>query len=322
MALGLNDRQVRAYDFARLTHFQMNGARFRVDANLSSSSPPVGAADKEQALRRWLRGVRTLVVAFSGGVDSSYLAFIAKQELGDRVLAVTGRSPSLSAAEVADVTQFVTRYGLRHTFLETHELDNPAYVANPPDRCYFCKQELFTQLQALAAREGFAVIGDGTNADDLHDVRPGRRAAAEQGVVSPLAACGLTKAEIRERSRYWGLPTADKPASPCLASRIPYGQPVTIGKLTVIERGEQALRALGFRDVRLRHHDRLARIEIAPAELPRALDPVMVTRLVAALKPLGFAFITLDLEGFRSGALNHVEADPPSVEEHPDHHLP
>lgn len=293
-----------------------------MDADLSSSPPlPTTAADKENALRAWLRETRALVVAFSGGVDSSYLAFIAKQELGDRALAVTGRSPSLSAAEQAAVTQFVTRYGLRHVFVETRELDSAAYAANPPDRCYFCKRELFTRLWPLAQQTGASIVCDGTNADDLRDIRPGRRAAAEYGVVSPLAQFGLTKADIRERSRRWGLPTADKPAAPCLASRIPYGQPVTIGKLAAIERGEQALRALGFREVRLRHHDRLARIEIAPDELPRALDPAMAARLVAALKPLGFAFITLDLEGFRSGSLNGAEAGRPGSEPHPDRHL-
>ncbi|MCS7080555.1 MAG: ATP-dependent sacrificial sulfur transferase LarE [Chloracidobacterium sp.] len=276
---------------------------------MSSLPLSTTAADKENALRAWLREARSVLIAFSGGVDSSYLAFVAGQELGERALTVTGRSPSLAATEQSAVTQFVTRYRLRHVFLDTHELDNPAYAANPPDRCYFCKQELFTRLCALATQYGATVICDGTNADDLKDVRPGRRAAAEAGVASPLARFGFTKADIRERSRYWGLPTADKPASPCLASRIPYGQPVTIGKLTTIERGEEALRALGFREVRLRHHDRLARIEIAPEELPRALDPAMAARLVAALKPLGFTFITLDLEGFRSGSLNGTEAE-------------
>lgn len=278
------------------------------------------ATEKEHALRAWLRETTSLVIALSGGVDSSYLAFIAHQELGHAALAVTGRSPSLAAVERADVTRFVTRYGLRHAFLETHELDNPAYAANPIDRCYFCKTELFRQLWSLAKQQGIPLVCDGTNADDLAEVRPGRRAAGEQAVASPLAQFGFTKADIRERTRHWELPTADKPASPCLASRIPHGQPVTIGKLTAIERGEAALRALGFREFRLRHHDRLARVEVARQELPRALDPAMAAQLVAALKPLGFAFVTLDLEGFRSGSLNDAAVHNANLEELSDRH--
>jgi len=275
-----------------------------VDAASSPSLPSHTAADKEQALRAWLRQAQRLIVALSGGVDSGYLAFVAHQELGTQALMVTGDSPSLARAEREAITQFVTRYGMRHVFVETRELDHPAYRANPVERCYFCKQELFGQLWSLARQEGMGVVCDGTNADDASDFRPGRRAAAEQSVSSPLAQFEFTKADIRERARHWALPMADKPASPCLASRIPHGQPVTIGKLTAVERGEQALRALGFREVRLRHHAEVARIEVAPAELPRALDPAMAARLVAALKPLGFRFITLDLEGFRSGSLN------------------
>jgi uncharacterized protein len=280
-----------------------------VDVASAPSLSICSAADKEQALRVWLRQAQRLMVALSGGVDSSYLAFIAHQELGSHVLLVTGQSPSLATAEREAITQFVTHYGMRHVFVETHELDRPEYRANPVERCYFCKQELYGQLWSLARQEGISVVCDGTNADDTSDFRPGRRAAAEQAISSPLAQFGFTKADIRERARYWALPMADKPASPCLASRIPHGQPVTIDKLTAIERGEQALRQLGFREVRLRHHADLARIEIAPDELPRALDPAMATRLVAALKPLGFRFITLDLEGFRSGSLTRAAVD-------------
>ncbi|MGQ9898499.1 MAG: ATP-dependent sacrificial sulfur transferase LarE [Acidobacteriota bacterium] len=281
--------------------------------SLPSSLPSCTAADKEQALRDWLRRAQRLIVALSGGVDSTYLAFVAHQELGGQALLATGDSPSLARLEQEHITQFVTHYGMRHIFVNTHELSHPAYQANSVERCYFCKQELFSQLWSLARQEGIRVVCDGTNADDEQDVRPGRRAAAEQSVASPLAELGFTKADIRERARHWGLPTADKPASPCLASRIPHGQPVTIGKLLAIERGEQALRELGFHEVRLRHHGDIVRVEVAPAELPQALNPDMAARLVAVLKPLGFHFITLDLEGFRSGSLSRVAVTDPQA---------
>lgn len=283
-----------------------------MDAASLPAPPPSPPADKEQALRLWLRHRQRLIVAFSGGVDSSYLAFVAHQELGAQVLLATGDSPSLAHVERDAITQFVTRYGLRHVFVPTQELAHPGYQANTIERCYFCKQELFGRLWALAQREGIRVICDGTNADDEQDIRPGRRAAAEQSIESPLAALGFTKADIRERARHWRLPVADKPASPCLASRIPHGQPVTIGKLTAVERGERALQRLGFREVRLRHHGDVARIEVAPSELSRALDPAMAACLVAALKPLGFRFITLDLEGFRSGSLSRAAIGSPN----------
>jgi pyridinium-3,5-biscarboxylic acid mononucleotide sulfurtransferase len=270
----------------------------------STSAAPT-AESKELALREWLRARGSALIAFSGGVDSAYLGFVANQELGERAVCVTAVSPSLGTDERDEITRFATRFHLRHAFIETAELDRPEYRANPINRCYFCKNELFTRLLPLAARHAAAVVCDGNNLDDARDFRPGMKAGKELGVESPLLLVGMTKADIRERSRAWSLPTADKPASPCLASRIPHGSPVTLEKLSVVERGERALRQLGFCEFRLRHHGDIARVEIARAELPRALDATMAQRMVAALKPLGFHFITLDLEGFRSGALHH-----------------
>ncbi|MBX7220467.1 MAG: ATP-dependent sacrificial sulfur transferase LarE [Blastocatellia bacterium] len=262
------------------------------------------AEEKERQLRAWLQDHAPVLIAFSGGVDSAYLAVVAHQELGDRALSVTAVSPSLAAEQREDVTHLVQDWGLRHEWISTNEMDRVEYRSNPSNRCYFCKDELFTELTALATRRSLKTLCDGNNADDLADYRPGMQAARNHGVQSPLVVAGFTKNEIRERSRFWQLPTAEKPASPCLSSRIPYGMPVTLQKLSVIERGERALRTLGFRVVRLRHHDNLARVEIGSEELHLALDPSMAQRMLAALKPLGFAYVTLDLEGFRSGALN------------------
>lgn len=276
----------------------------------ASIAPAVSSpAQKEVALRTWLRRHAPVLVAFSGGVDSAYLGFIATDELGDGAVCVTAVSPSLASVERDDLTQFATRFNLRHRFVETREMERPEYRANATDRCYFCKSELFDTLGPLAGTEGIATVCDGSNADDATDFRPGRRAGRERGVASPLLELGFTKADIRERSRHWGLPTAEKPAAPCLASRIPYGLPVTIEKLSVIERGERALRELGFVEFRLRHHGDTARIEISRAELAHALDLTMADAIVARLKPLGFTFIALDLEGFRSGALNFASSD-------------
>ena len=242
----------------------------------------------------------SVIVALSGGVDSAYLAWAAQRALGDRALAVTGVSPSYPDVQRQMVEQVVERTGLRHEWVETHEMEVDGYVRNAPDRCYFCKSELYSLLARLAGERGIAAVVDGTNRDDLGDHRPGRVAAEERGVRSPLLEAGIGKAEVRELARRAGLPVWDAPASACLASRIPHGTPVTIGRLGRVERGEAALRALGFRQLRVRNHDEVARVEIAVDELPRALDPRMAGRIVEALKPVGFKFVALDLEGYRS----------------------
>lgn len=266
--------------------------------------PPLAA--KAAALDGRLRAAGRLLVAFSGGVDSSYLAFAAHRALGDGALAVTALSPSYPAAHRRVAEQVVRACGLRHRFVGTHEMERAAYRANAPDRCYHCKSELFAVLGALRDAEGFDAVAYGINTDDTGDFRPGHRAASERGVLSPFLDVGLAKAEIRALSRAVGLPTADLPASACLSSRLPYGTEVTPARLAQVEEGEERLRALGFRQVRLRHHGELARVEIDPDELARALDPTVARAIVAAIKPLGFRFVSLDLEGYRTGALNEV----------------
>ncbi len=262
------------------------------------------ALEKQERLLSGLGRLNSLLVAFSGGADSAYLAWAANAALGTRALAVTALSASFSRHDQLEAEAFARAAGLAHECIETHEFENPDYVANNPDRCYHCKDELFAQMETLARDRGFAAIAYGINADDTRDFRPGHRAAAEHKVLTPLLDAGLTKAEIRALSRRAGLPTWDRPASACLSSRVPYGTAVTPERLGQIERGEAVLREIGFRQFRVRAHGELARIEIATEELPRGLDAEMAQRIATQFKQLGFTYVTLDLEGYRQGSLN------------------
>jgi pyridinium-3,5-biscarboxylic acid mononucleotide sulfurtransferase len=272
----------------------------------NAKSDAVPAEEKENLLLARLAEIPSLIVALSGGADSAYLAWAAHETLGPRALSVTALSPSYSAHDRGIVEEFVGKLGLRHEFIETHEMDNPAYRANATDRCYFCKDELFSVLDNLAKSRNFVAVAYGVNADDTLDFRPGHRAATEHQVLAPLLDARLSKAEIRLLSRRRGLPTWDRPASACLASRLPYGTEVTPERLGLVERGEAALRALGFRQFRVRVHDQLARIEISPDEMSRALSPEMARAIAGRLKAAGFAYVALDLEGYRQGSLNET----------------
>jgi uncharacterized protein len=271
------------------------------------------AGEKEQLLFSKLANLPSLIVALSGGADSAYLAWAAHQVLGERALSVTALSASYSAYDREQLEKFLQTTGLRHEFIETHELENPTYRANASDRCYYCKDELFSALNCIAVDRRFAAIAYGVNADDTSDFRPGHRAAHEHHIVTPLLEAQLRKSEIRFLSQRAGLPSWDRPASACLSSRLPYGTEVTAERLSLVERGEAALRDLGFRQFRVRLHDNLARIELAPAELPRALSPAMAAAIAKALKAAGFTYVALDLEGYRQGSLNETLAKSPGT---------
>jgi uncharacterized protein len=275
-------------------------------AENSGASPE----QKELSLLARLSEAGSLIVALSGGADSAYLAWAAQRALGERALSITALSPSFSAHDRAAVDQFVRAFHIRHEFVDTHEMENPAYRANADDRCFYCKDELFSVLDAIAQERGFSATAYGVNADDTLDFRPGHRAAKEHRVLAPLLDAGLRKSEIRLLSLRAGLPTWDRPASACLASRVPYGTEVTPERLTMIERGEAALRELGFRQFRVRLHDQLARIEIAPEEMDRALSKETSAAISQALKRAGFTYVALDLEGYRQGSLNEALPQP------------
>jgi uncharacterized protein len=261
---------------------------------------------KQEKLLDLLRPMRRVIVAYSGGTDSAYLAWAAKTALGNDALAITANSASIPESHKRDAEAFVNQFGISHEYVETHEFENPEYVKNDANRCFHCKDELFTVLERVAADRGFEHIVYGVNKDDLGDYRPGQRAAKLHHVSAPLVDADLTKAEIRELSRRAGLPTWDRPAAACLSSRIPYGTPVTIQNVKTVEIGEEEIKALGFRQFRTRFHGELVRIEIAPDELPRALNLEMAHKLTAIFKGLGYKYVTLDLEGYRQGSLNEV----------------
>jgi uncharacterized protein len=262
--------------------------------------------EKQARLREILEGMESIIVAYSGGVDSAYLACAAADARPGRVLCVTADSPSYPRHHRELAERIAREFSLPHQFIETAEMERPEYRANPSNRCYYCKHELYTKLTDFARERQYSVVVDGNNADDRGDYRPGRQAAREFGVRSPLDEADLTKDEIRALSREHGLPTWNEPASACLSSRIPYEQEVTEAKLQMVEQAEDALRELGFRVVRVRHHDTLARLEIHRDEMPRALEPAVNEAIVRVLKSIGYRYVSLDLQGYRTGSLNEV----------------
>lgn len=259
---------------------------------------------KQERLFALLQELGQVIVAYSGGTDSAYLAWAAHRVLGDRAIAITADSASIPASHKRDAEDFVRRFGIRHEYVATQEFANPAYVRNDGSRCFHCKDELFTRLEEVSARLGLKNVVYGVNLDDKSDYRPGHKAAYQHGVSAPLLDAGMTKADIRELSRLAGLPTWDRPAAACLSSRIQYGIEVTPERIRQVEQGEEALRRLGFRIYRVRYHGDLVRLEFGQDELPRALEPAMASRFSRIFKDLGFKYVTLDLDGYRQGSLN------------------
>ncbi len=277
-----------------------------IDNRKSEMDWPTALRPKMEALEKSLRSMGSVLVAFSGGVDSTFLAAVAQAVLGDRALAVTAESPSLPRHELEEARRLAELIGIRHRVVRSNEMSLPAFVHNAPDRCYHCKTELFGLLAEIARAEGLKQIVDGSNTDDAGDYRPGQQAAREKGIRSPLAEAGFGKKDIRAASERMGLPTADKPSFACLASRFPYGTQITEEKLRAVERAESALRLMGFTQVRVRAHDELARIELDPGEIERALSADFRFRIVEAVKSAGFKYVTVDLQGYRTGSMNET----------------